>query len=280
MISRFLISSLFLFLTFFGHGQSVFWEISGNGLKDKSYLYGTIHIKDKRIFQFNKGVYKKLHSCETFAMELTPDPKSIAAVAKGMMLKDGKTLKDLYTEEEYQLIADTLKKYTGMPISLFNTMHPVALSTMLMDVKLKKDMNEALDIHFYNYAKEKGLTTKAIETVDEQLNALNAMTPEYALDAFISLSTYDSIFERMIELYLKADLKRLHEMMVEEENNGFETDELLDKRNVRMADRISEMARDNAVFAAVGAGHLPGNQGVIELLRQKGYTLKPLNTRK
>lgn len=280
MISRILFSSLFLSLSVIASGQSVFWEISGNGLKKCSYLYGTIHIKDKRVFDFGKGVYKKLRLCETFAMELTPDPQSLAAITKGMMLKDGKTLKDLYTEEEYQLIADTLKKYTGMPIKMFNTMHPVTLSTMLMDVKLKKDMDEALDLHFYNYAKEKGLKIKAIETVDEQLNALDAMSPELALDAFKSLSKYDELFDRMIILYVKADLERLYKMIVEEENNGFETDELLDNRNVRMANRISAMAKEGPVFAAIGAGHLPGEHGVIELLRQKGYTVKPIKTGK
>lgn len=275
----FFISSLLLSLSIITNAQSVFWEISGNGLKKNSYLFGTIHIQDKRVFDLNKSVYKKLKSCNTFAMELTPDAKSLAAITKGMMLKDGQTLKDLYSEEDYQLIADTLKKYTGMPIAMFNTMHPVVLSTMLMDVKLNKDMKEPLDLHFYKYAKEKGLETVALETVDEQLNALDAMTPEYALDAFKSLSKYDTIFNQMIELYLTADLDKLHQMMVEDEASGFNTDELLDKRNVTMVDRIDEIAKKGSVFAAVGAGHLPGEQGVIELLRKKGYTVQPLKTK-
>lgn len=278
-MTKFFIFPLLLSISLLSSGQSILWKVSGNGLKKPSYLFGTIHIKDKRVFDFGKVVYRKLKSCETFAMELTPSAENLKAISQGMMLSNGQTLKDLYSADEYQLLADTLKKYTGMPIMLFNTMRPVALSTLLMDAKMKKDMDSELDMHLYNYAKEKGLETVGIETAEEQLVALEAMSPAYALDVFKTFGKYDSLFNKMINLYLDANLDELYRLLVEDETSGFDTDQLLDVRNIRMADRIGKMAQDKPVFAAFGAGHLAGKNGVIALLKKQGYTVTPIPTK-
>lgn len=273
---RFYLSTLLLSVSLLSQAQSVLWEISGNGLKKSSYLFGTVHIQDKRVFGFDDLLYKKLKSCKTYAMEITPDADNLASIAKGMMLPEGKTLKDIYSPEDYQLIADTLKKYTGMPIVLFNTMQPIVLSSMLTDAQLKKDMDAALDIHLYNYAKEHKLNTASIETVDEQIAAMGSISSGYVLETFKNVQAGDTTLNKILEHYCAARLDSLHHYLTEEDEEGFETEELLDNRNVRMADRIGEMAQEKPVFAAVGAGHLWGDKGVIALLREKGYQVEPV----
>lgn len=273
---RSLLAFLLLFSGFASHAQSVLWEISGNGLKKKSYLFGTIHIKDKRVFEFDKVLYKKLKSCKTFAMEITPDASNLAKITKGMMLEDGKTLKDIYSPEEYQLLSDTLKKYTGMPIMLFNTMKPMVLLSMVMESQMPSEKAEALDFHLYNYAKDKKLETLSIETPEEQIAAISNVTPDYVLKTFKEIASSDVPYEKMVKFYCSAELDSLYEYLQEEDSEGFSTEQLLDERNVRMAERIAKMAKDKPVFAAVGAGHLWGEMGVINLLKSEGFKVEPV----
>jgi uncharacterized protein len=135
---------LFIFSGLFS--QSLLWKISGKGIKEPSYLFGTIHITDKRVFAFDSTVYKAMESSDALALEMVMDEISKEDVEKNMFLQKG-TLKDLFTVEEWALLEKTFKEKTGSSILLFNKMKPFFVYSQLTQASMSKDMPEALDMY-------------------------------------------------------------------------------------------------------------------------------------
>jgi uncharacterized protein YbaP (TraB family) len=256
--------------------SSLLWEISGNGLKQSSYLYGTIHIKDKRVFNFNDSVLPKLVKADAFAMEIALTQDNIAKISQAAMLTNGKTLKDYFSKKDYEKLSAYIKSL-GMDISMFSAYKPFTLISFILNSRMSKDMPESVDEYLFNTAKKKQKELLSIETVDEQVKALESMPVKEIMNMVNDPGQSDKQFAELLDAYTSYDLNTVQKLMVEEDKDSKEFQKkLLDDRNHIMADRISGMAKKQSTFAAIGAGHLPGKEGVIELLRQKGYKVEAI----
>jgi uncharacterized protein YbaP (TraB family) len=256
-------------------GSSLLWEISGNGLKQPSYLYGTIHIKDKRVFNFNDSVLPKLVQADAFAMEIAMTQENIAQITQGAMLTDGKTLKDFFSKKDYQKVGAYLKTI-GYDINMFAGFKPFILLSVIMNARMSQEMPESVDEYLYKTAKRKQKELLSIETVDEQVKAIENVPVAEIMEMINDPAKSDKEFKELVDAYAKYDLELVDKLMNDEtgqESKDFRK-KLLDDRNHLMADRISGMAKKQSTFAAIGAGHLPGKEGVIELLRKKGYKVE------
>jgi len=265
--------------------NSLLWEISGNGLSAPSYLYGTIHLQDKRVFDFNDSLMPKLLECSTFAMEINVDSVNETRLMAMMFMEDGKTLEDIYSKKDYALLKKAFKKMTGMDILLFNTMKPFAIMTLIeasetlkgkKEDTSKKNMKEEMDLYLAGIAKDSGKKVIGIETVDEQMAVVSKMPPSLLIASIKNSNKDDKEIEKMIEAYRHEQLDKVLAMLDDKSSPlGVEfSDEILTQRNHIMADRISNLIPAQTIFIAIGAGHLPGKEGVIELLRKKGFTVK------
>ncbi len=272
----FLLSPLILCLN--SRAQSLLWKIDGDSLKSPSYLYGTIHVKDKRVFEFGDSVMAAFKRCEVIAPEVDLSMENIAELAQRMILPDGSTLESLFTPEDYNIMKSVVEETTGMDISLFNKLKPIAVLSLVLNFQIAGDMDVSVDEYLYNKGIEMNKTIIGIETMDEQMEILENIPYSFIIGYFKNIDQAGEDLEQIITLYLSAELGKLLELMQKDESMVMLQDDLVISRNIRMAERISKMIHEKSAFIAVGAGHLPGREGIIRLLTDEGYSVVPVLT--
>lgn len=261
--------------------QSLCWEITGNGLSQPSWLYGTIHVGDKRAFDFKPGVMDRFKQADAFAMELNPDSVDAKAMMSFVMAEEGKTLRDYFPKaEDYATVETYFRDKLHINLEQFKTYKPIFLYSMVMQTKFSNEMGQALDLWLFNQAGEQGKDRFGLETAEEQMGAFESMGEEAMVTMLLELldkkKTSDKDMKLMMKYYVKGDLDKLLEIMDESESGAAMEEKLLNNRNHVMAERMEPLMKEGSTFVAVGAAHLPGEEGVIELLRKKGYTVVPV----
>jgi uncharacterized protein YbaP (TraB family) len=256
--------------------QSMLWKITGNDLKAASYIYGTIHIKDKRVFVFNDSVSAAFEKCEAVALEVDLSTENLVLLSQKMILPGDQTLKDLFTDEEYELIKTVVEKVSGLDIGLFDRLKPITLLSLVMNYQFANDVDVSVDEYFYRKAKELDKEVIGIETIEEQLGIMDSIPYEYIIDYFRNIDKAQEDIENIISLYRAEQLDELLEMMQKDKSMVMISKNLLTDRNIRMAERIQPIINGQSTFIAIGAGHLPGKEGIINLLSGKGYMVEPV----
>ncbi len=257
--------------------KTLLWKISGNGLVSSSYLFGTMHMGDKKILKFKKSVMPAFESCEVYAMELNPDKVDPLALLEDMKLKEGK-LEDMFTAEEWKTLDDFFQEKFKTSLSTFNDFSPFYVQSMIMQAQMGSKAAQAVDIHFYDQARKRRMEVVGIETLDEQMAAINNLPAEDQKQMLIDAmdQDYKASMDEMMKLYRKGDLDGLQDMSDDEDlGDEFETSMVTDRNKV-MAERIIPMIKEQATFVGVGALHLPGEEGLIQLLKDAGYTVEPV----
>lgn len=271
--------------------NSLLWRIDGNGLQQPSYLYGTMHSRDERVHNLGDSVMLKLDACNAVALEIVTDQmgmKDMLQAMSQMYMKDT-TLQDLYAEaDDYRKVKSYVLKKIGIMGFLYNVekIKPLFLSSMLDEMEQeeqsKKSNNLLLDMYFQQTGKEKGKQLIGIETIEEQMAALDQMPlriqAEMLLDQVNNAGKYDTIGQAMIQYYAEENLDALLQLYEGEKDVMTESFDqaIVVHRNRNMSARMDSFMRLQPTFTAVGALHLPGKEGVINLLRQKGYTVQPV----
>jgi len=262
------------------NNHSLLWEISGNGLKTPSYLYGTIHIQRKEVFAYDSIVQKIFDTCSAYAMEISMDEVNPIKAAKMMMLE--KPLDQLISPEKYARIDSFFRAETGIGIGLRKTTKPFFLMAQLMQKDIGSDMEMALDLYFFNMAKDQKKKTIGIEKFEEQMAAVDQLTVDEQVDLILKglgdTTSSMAKFDDLIKVYLEGDLDKMIELSTDTMYPPKFNQAFLIDRNVHMAERIGKHCKDQMTFCAIGAAHLGGPQGVIELMKKDGFTLKPIKT--
>ena len=265
--------------------NSLLWKIYSNEIKDTSYIYGTMHTQDERVFNFKAGVLEAFKSAEIYAMELNIDSINQTELMKGLLMDSSKTLKQLLSKSEYLEVSRYFSDSLNMNLFFFEKIQPIYTAQMVATKELGSQQNLALDVYFHSLAKQQNKKIVGLEKMVEQLNVFQKFP--YTLQAkelikvvrdAMSLQTNE--LENIIELYIKEDLDSLLLLTVESQLEdttyaNIINDNLLVSRNYIMANRSEKYVKEHSVFIAVGAAHLPGEKGIIHLLRDKGYKVEP-----
>ncbi|MEI9921667.1 MAG: TraB/GumN family protein [Bacteroidota bacterium] len=252
------------------------WKISGNGLSKPSYLFGTMHVQDKRGFDFNDSVIAKVIQCEAFAMEVHPD--SITRFITSLIFNEDKaqTIKSLMTTKEYALYDSLLKKKTGLSLKNFSTVKQAKYFVEQHGVK--KDKSTFLDAWLYNIARENGKSITGLENIDVQMRLFQDEDSTELEDFKASLrseSAGDNTVQTLFNLYYDGDVEIIDKYVRSISQPGKFKKMVVD-RNINMTDNIVREIHKRTVFMAVGAAHLGGEKGIVNLLKQKGYTVVPV----
>ena len=207
----------------------------------------------------------------------------------GMMTKafmsDGQTLKDLYSEEDYNLIKAHFEDL-GLPMMLLERIKPMFLTVFASgDVEMGKGLGEqestkSYEMELYALAQESNMDVSGLETIEYQMSVFDSIPMEVQgqmLLETIKSDEEDDAFKEMIKIYTSQNINAMVTMMSEDEGIGGFEDILLYTRNKNWIPVIEEKMKDTQHFFAVGAGHLGGKDGVIDLLKKEGYTLSPLS---
>ena len=261
--------------------KSLFWKIYGNNLKDTSYLYGTMHTQDERVFQFKNGVIDAFNSSNIYAMELNVDSINQADLLKELIMDSSFSLKNLLSTIDYTLVDKYFKDQMGMSLFFFDKISPIYTSQLIAMKNLGNQQKDALDLFFHKKAKKQGKKIIGLEKMIEQINAINSIPYKTQAQELVNAVNKAKIspqneIENLIGFYIQGDLDTLLAITIQNDSINIEYNNIIKdvfilKRNLNMAERCEKYLKENSTFIAIGAAHLPGENGVIELLRKKGY---------
>lgn len=284
-----LILALFVVLSGFSQTteKSLAWKISGNGLKQTSYLYGTMHTQDQRVFDFKPGVIDALNASDVYVMEVNMDIVDQFSIFTLMMMEGDTTLEELLTKKQYDSVATYFSDSLGQSLQLFGTMMPLMTAQVLQLKDLNSDQDLPLDLYFADLAKKDEKEVLGLETVEEQIKALKSVSNKdqaiylYQMVKEKYEGNESASMKELVELYVKGDLEGMLELTTQESMTSEKADadfenNLIVKRNRIMTKRLTKIIKYRSAFIAVGAAHLGGKDGIITLLRELGYTVEPL----
>ena len=276
------------------------YKISGNDLEKPSYIIGTHHLANVGFVEKINGVKEALTETEQVYGELKWDamanPDSLKAMQERMMLPEGQTLKTILTPEQYKRLDAfmTAKMGAGMSNPMVEAqmgkLTPMALVTQFQVLLfLMNHMGEfypssTFDQYFQAQAQKNNLPCGGLETMSFQAQVLYGSTPmERQVEQLMCLIDNEQFNVQMLEEMTKAfyaqDLDALKKAMDVKlgtscDSKPEEEAALIDNRNADWLTKMPAIMKQAPTFFAVGAGHLPGEKGVLQLLRNAGYTVE------
>jgi uncharacterized protein YbaP (TraB family) len=264
--------------------SAILYKITGKNLKKPSYLFGTIHlICEKDMFSSDK--LKGLID-QTGQIMLETDFLDSAALQKAAIaskLLGGKTMKDYLTKEEYVKIDEYFKTYMGISFDYLNSFKPIFATTAVFSSPKILGCKPPViyDKFLAETAVAKKLPVVGLESMDAQMAAADSVSleqqiremKETAADPEKSIAD----FRKMSAIYLSQNSDQLYNLIESEmKKTGYSQAKLLDNRNISWIPVIEKNIAITPSFIAVGGGHLGGKNGVVNLLRSKGYKLTPI----
>ncbi|MEN2402057.1 TraB/GumN family protein [Flavobacterium sp. MC2016-06] len=255
--------------------NSLLWEVSGNGLEKPSYLYGTIHMICGPDYFLSEKTKKAFSTSNKLVLEINfADPAEMSDVQKMAMGKE--PLSKLLSAEQLSTLNVILKNTTGMTVqqldnfSLMTVMSLISMKTFgCTDMKL-------YEMEFIAEAKNKNIQIGGLETVKAQFGILENA---YSNDEMITMLQESNQEEtaKLVATYKAENIEILYNITTDEKFTSEKTRKIiLDNRNLNWVKDMPQMMKKESVFFAVGAAHLGGELGVINLLRKAGYILKPV----
>ncbi len=255
---------------------TLLWRITGNGLSKPSYLFGTMHLTDKRLFFFGDSLYKAIEQTEGFAIEINPDEMSTQLIQSFTKEDNSGYIKDSVNKEDYERIKKTLQKKYGFNIDrLTKRQVYLARNEWMKEMRKDDDMYTFMDAWLYNIARQLGKWTGGIEDINDQLRLIEKNEADYNFeDLLISKKVMQGGLNQIVEMYLSQDLQSIDRFFNSNIKNKRE--EWLTSRNLKMVQRIDSIMKLRTGFFAIGAAHLAGDDGVIQLLQKKGFHVEPV----
>lgn len=260
--------------------NTLLWKISGNGLKKPSYLYGTMHLQDKRLFQFTDSVYQALENVEGFALEIDFNElvdsmlsREFKKAEEDLLDKMRLRLKDQATDDDMDSIVKALKVD---PESISNKDLKKIRDYRMNRLVQRGEMQTIVDGYLYGLALRMGKWLGGIEDVTDQLDLKDELGADLRPDeVFLPEKILRGQLEDLVKIYLNKDLQKIDEY-TRARYSSEQRQVIQVQRNYKMAARMDSLSMRRTMFFAVGAAHLPGEEGVITLLRQKGFTVTPI----
>jgi uncharacterized protein YbaP (TraB family) len=261
--------------------SSLLWQVSGNGLKSPSYIFGTFHIICKSDFTISEILKNKIKSTKQFYGELNMNEIEgmQMEMAMKMIMKD-KTIESMMSAEDYAKMSNAFQEITKMPFSMFNRFKPfmsqsvVAMNMIACDDKIQPETE------FAKIAKDNKLPVLGLETLDDELKAIDKIPLDSQVNDLKNvLINFDSAkleMQEMLGYYKKRNIDSVYQFISKTVNGSSTEKELLIARNKNWLPVIIKAMNAKSSFFAVGAGHLGGNYGVLNLLRKQGYKLTPV----
>ncbi|MBK1859130.1 TraB/GumN family protein [Cerasicoccus arenae] len=259
---------------------------------EPSYLFGTIHLPDRRVTELPTGVVDAYQTSEAVYTEIPMEPADMLVASQAMLLPKGQTLRDIVPAETIERFSEELSAINPeLQVGPFLSMKVWAAGSMLLMLQTQLDNPgvSAMDLALYSIAKEAGKRVGGLETAKEQLDIFDSFSvQEQVLLLDSMLDTMEEMrrenrnyTDEIVAAYLSGDLKTLEELMASYETADQALQSKFEKlfitdRNKLMVQRIEMRLNahpDETAFFAIGAAHLYGEGGVPSLLRKAGFTV-------
>jgi uncharacterized protein len=275
--------------------KSLLWEITGKDLKKPSYLYGTIHLIPKSDFFLTDATKKVFDASQKVTFEINMKEMNNPMAMLGMMTKammpNGKKLKDFLSADDYGLVKRKFDSL-GLPLQMLERIKPMFLSVMVGNdgekMSLDGSSNEntkstSYEMEFLQMGEKQKKEFAGLETVEFQMGIFDSIPYQVQAEMLVKTIKGDggdsnAEFNKMVEMYKSQDIEAMSKMLGSSDETDLAKYEgmLITTRNRNWIPIMKKMMLEKTTFFAVGAGHLGGEKGVVNLLRQEGYKLKPL----
>jgi len=263
--------------------HTLLWKISGKNLKKPSYIFGTMHILCAEDAKLSNSLKKVIGNCDEVYFEINLDDMSgMMKSLQFMRMNDSKKLSDLLGKDDYQKVKDYFEKQGPvLPFSMLERFKPLLISSLIEEQDLDCKTTNGMELIIMKEAHIQQKKIGGLETAEFQAGLFDSIPYEKQARDLVnyidSMDIYKKMTAELADVYRKQDLEKIDDLT----RNGDATvgnylDLLLYGRNRRWADSLDSMLPGKSLLIAVGAGHLPGDQGLISLLRKKGYFVSPV----
>lgn len=280
---------LALFALVFSFGSalaqnSILWEVSGNGLANSSYLLGSLKFIGEKEYVLHKEIPEKLKSAKIFAIEDEVDHHAQHELNKALHFPKGESLATALSQEQYKKVVSLFSSEFNVTSKTFKkkfaSLKPLALAIAMTRLSLHEGV-KFYDIELLKMAKDYNLDTYSLEGIEREAQAFDAFPVEEQIKALMhSVENFDkqkSEYKKLEAAYARGDIDKVFEYSLHPfENNATFIEEFYFKRNQEWLPKLERMFADRQSFVAVGVAHLEGEQGLLALLKEKGYTLTPI----
>jgi len=269
------------------------WKVNGSSLARPSYILGTYHLAPVSMLDEIPGFDQALEGCDVVVGELDKEemknPGGLMSLASTMMAPADSTLDKLFTPQELQVIEQVFNKYCGaigLPFSLLGRLKPEAVNMLITQMRvsaLDTDNTNYIDMGVQYRGAKLGRPSMGLETMREQAELMfNSPIAEQAkrlLEACEDDDVQDEMSQALKQAYMSQDLVKLEEVFRQSAGDNWgdaRMDALLTHRNINWVEKLVKIMPERACLVCVGAGHLLGDKGLLQLLRDQGYTVEPV----
>jgi uncharacterized protein YbaP (TraB family) len=271
--------------------NTLLWRISGKNLSRPSYLFGTIHMLCADDIELSDSLKAAISKCDKVYLEIDMDNLfELMGAMQKMKMRNDTTLADLLSPKEYETVKAFFKKQNSMlPFSILETYKPMLAASTLMQSSLDCDNEVAMEQLVMREAKQNGKGIKGLESMAYQISIFDSIPYKIQAKQLLSYvqnygkdSSDDKEFQELTNAYRNQELSKLEELTKKEDMGiGMDnfTNLLLYNRNTNWTKKLGDLLPQNSLVIAVGAGHLPGQKGVINLLRKAGYKVEPVENK-
>lgn len=268
--------------------NALLWKIQHKDLPAPSYLFGTFHLMGAHFVDSLSAVIDSFRECRVVVGEILLDSTITTKLMLAARL-EGTTLDKLLTPEDYRATDNWFRELSGMELGRFNTMNPATIQNLMMAMLQQKyypsaeGNGEPMDLYFQRLARRQGKELRGLENLDIQINALFKQFPverqaEMLADFVRNRERALTELKQMNASYRRGDLQKLESLLAEQNYTKSESAILLDERNKQWMETLPDLLRKQSTFVAVGALHLAGEMGLVNLLRKAGYTVTSVPT--
>ena len=284
-MKHFLISTICFVFALSIHAQqqennSLLYEISGNGLTQPSYVFGTIHMICKEDFFLPETVKQPFINAKHVYLELDMDDAALQMnMMKLAMLPKGQSLQQLFGAD-YQLVDSFFKQSGTYRLSMFNQFKPMMVMSLMYTQMLPCKTQESYEMSFVTLAKQNKKDILGLESIEDQMQVFDNIPDSLEVANFVKMvKEYEEQkqqFTKMVALYKQQNIDRLFAYVNSSPDLMNAQEDLLTKRNSNWIPVMEKSMKDGSSFFAVGAAHLGGTIGLIHLLQKAGYTVRPV----
>ena len=270
------------------YGKGLFWKIEKDN-REPSYLLGTMHVADPRVLKIKDRVEPFIKNADLLNLEINLSQRELRESYNVRIRDDGRTLNEVLPSELYAKIVKIAAKQ-NVKEEVLRDLELWAIYPILKalpndpDREKQQDSGVALDFQLGAFAKQHGVKVNGLETVREQLSVFSDRDRQIYLDAIIRIlekpdagQHHDDLMEQYVEMYLSENTNSFYETLLDDlkeeppEMYDIWITRLLDKRNLNMINGMTKGLIKGNSFTAVGALHLPGEKGILNMLVQRGY---------
>lgn len=257
--------------------KSLLWKVDKKG-SQPAYLFGTIHIFPQEKFSISDKVGRAFDQSEALVMELSMAPGFEMEMMQQAPMKNGTSLDDLLTPAELKKL-DSALAVSGMSRMIFNNWKPLLITSLFYNQFMDGGV-ASFELALQKRALESGKEIHGLETVARQMEVFESIPYADQAQDMMEMITrsdfYRALFDEMVTSYQAEDIDKMLELSTREMDDMKEIELFLDTRNAEWIPKMLDLMTTEKVFFAVGAGHLGGDNGLLELLKKAGCKVTPV----